>query len=378
MEAQRQAVMNAMGMMHDVFHRMRDCGDDDRWGGVNYCRVPTCPRCFMRFRAQETGKAIKRDFEGATNDDLAFFTILLPLTAAIGDVGEIIEVEKRRIRNMFARRRRDDDRWNAIHFVGWWEMDRTDPEKLAEAGRNSRLFYEQTNAPVFAMPGQTLWRPHLHGIVYLGGLTAADFAETLRNYGHGSAYQVDVQEFDTKRPVGRNIQSVVRYALKFRIENDFKCPRGFDYAEDEKTKCCSNVDRNWWSSKDIKTYTEWLMSDRSGFRSLRFQIKKKDVTKEGISALISDTSDVVCESVRYDNTIQDTNLPEARGPNTAHAPHAGTFNGRIKLGNLSDRRLKECRTGPAGPGKAITSAPDPIPLRMRLLAIAAERVSRPL
>lgn len=306
MEAQRQVVLNAIGMMHDLSDRLRDCGKDDRWGGVQYCRVPTCPRCFMRLRAKETGKAIKQDFEGATNQQLAFFTILLPLTARINDVDGIIETEKRRLRNMFARKRRADARWNAVHLVSWWEMDRTTPEELAEAKRNSGLFYEQIGAPLMAMPGRTLWRPHLHGIVHLGDMPAAVFAETLRGYGHGAAYQVDVQGFDQKRPVERNIQSVVRYALKFRIEADYKCLRGLSYAETEKAERKSNEDRNWWSSQDIRSYTEWLVP-KGRKRSLRFVINKKETPIEahvGVSEVVV-WKDVV--RIRYEDIIQDTN-----------------------------------------------------------------------
>ncbi|WP_024348814.1 hypothetical protein [Aurantimonas coralicida] len=308
MEAQRQVVLNAMGMMHDLSDRLRDCGEDDRWGGVQYCRVPTCPRCFMRLRAKETGKAIKRDFERATNQQLAFFTILLPLTARISDVDGIITAEKTRLRNMFARKRRADARWNAVHLVSWWEMDRTTPEELAEAKRNSGLFYEQIGAPLMAMPGRTLWRPHLHGIVHLGDMPAAVFAETLRGYGHGAAYQVDVQEFDPRRPVERNIQNVVRYALKFRIEADYKCLRGLSYAETEKAERKSDDDRNWWSPQDVRSYTEWLVP-KGRKRSLRFVINKKESPVEanvGVSNVV-EWEDV--DRIRYEDIIQDTNWP---------------------------------------------------------------------
>lgn len=306
MEAQRQVVLEAVGMMHKLSDRLRDCGEDDRWGGVQYCRVPTCPRCFMRLRAKETGKAIKQDFEGATNQQLGFFTILLPLTARISDVDGIITAEKTRLRNMVARKRRADPRWNAVHLVSWWEMDRTTPEELAEAKRNSGLFYEQIGAPMVVMSGQTLWRPHLHGIVHLGDMSATEFADTLRTYGHGAAYQVDVQGFDPRRPVERNIQSVVRYALKFRIEADYKCPRGLSYAETEKAERKSDEDRNWWSPQDIRSYTGWLIP-KGRKRSLRFVINKKEAAAEahvGVSDVVV-WEDVV--RVRYEDIIQDTN-----------------------------------------------------------------------
>jgi hypothetical protein len=306
MEAQRQVVLEAVGMMHELSDRMRDCGEGDAWGGIKYCGVPTCPRCFMRLRARETGRAIKQNFDGATNEQLGFFTILLPLTARLSDVDGIIATEKTRLRNMFARKRRADDRWNAVHLVSWWEMDRTTPEDLVEAKRNSGLFYEQIGAPIMAMPGQTLWRPHLHGIVHLGDMPVAEFAETLRGYGHGAAYQVDVQGFDPRRPVERNIQSVVRYALKFRIEEDYKYPSGPSYAEAEKAERLSDKDRRWWSPKDIKSYTEWLMLNGRK-RSLRFVINKKETPSE--------THDVVSDAmligdvirIMYEDIIQDTN-----------------------------------------------------------------------
>ena len=305
MAEQQRAVIAALGPMHDLSDRMEECGEPDQWGGTISCNVPLCPRCFMNRRAKETGIAIKKRFEGARNDDLAFLTILLPVTQRIGEIGEMFDTEKRRIRNMFARKRRADSRWNDVHFVSWLEVDRMDVEEITNTGRNSRLFFEQMTGPMMMMPGRTVWRPHLHGVVHLGSLSAKEFAETLRDYGHGTAYQVDVKPFETHRSVEKNLQKTIRYSMKFRIETDFKRSD----AESTETDIGSGEqrERHWWKPEDIKAFAEWLSVERRGFQSLRFVVNKKEA-REKKPLLASDAA--VLEDVvedRYDNTIQDTN-----------------------------------------------------------------------
>jgi hypothetical protein len=270
MEAQRQVVMKALGPQHDLWGRMADCGSIDMHKNMRTCGVPLCPRCFMRRRKKETAIATQRSFAGIRNEELVFCTLLARVTTILSDASGIIEDEKRRVINMVDSKRRKDGAWNDVHVVGWWEMERLTAEDLPTQGRNTRIALEHLGAPVLAMAGTTIWRPHLHAIVALGSVARDDFTEALREYGHGGAYQVDVKAFRSETDVGENISSIVRYCLKFRIEEDYKAPDSFDYGEQEEAERLVSRERNWWPSKDIRAYAEWLSMDRSGFHSLRF------------------------------------------------------------------------------------------------------------
>lgn len=270
MQEQRTRVLEALGMMHPLYERMEACGSmDESRNNMRTCGVPLCPRCFLRRRGQETGRALKQAFAGVPNEQLAFLTLLLPPTLQLSSVDASIGATKRRIRNMIAYRRREDPRWNAVQLTGWWEMDRDDFGDLPGFGRNKRIAMDALGWPLFAArQDTTVWRPHLHGIVALGDVTREEFAEALRAKGHDAPYQVDLQAFDASRSVVKNVKSVIRYALKFRIETDFKANGSASGDVDADV-----LTRSWWSNRDIRSYAEWLMSKRGGFERIRFVVR---------------------------------------------------------------------------------------------------------
>lgn len=268
MQAQRDAVLSALGMMHPLYDCMEACGTlDDAGNNIRRCGVPLCPRCFMRRRGRETGRALKEAFAGVPNEQLAFLTLLLPPTPDLGTVDASIAVTKNRLRNLIAYKRRRDPRWKQVQLTGWWEMDRDDLGDLNAFGRNKQICMRALGWPLMGMAGTTVWRPHLHGIVALGDVSREEFVEAVRAKGHDAPYQVDLQGFDVSRHVVRNMKSVIRYSLKFRIERDYKSASMPLAYEDG-----SRGERLWWSSRDIKTYVGWLMSKRGGFKRLRFVI----------------------------------------------------------------------------------------------------------
>lgn len=270
MQAQRNRVLEALSLSHPLYERMEACGSmDDARNNMRVCGVPLCPRCFMRRRAKETGRARKEAFAGVPNEQLAFLTLLLPPTADLGTVDESIAMTKRRIRNMIAHRRRQDPRWNAVQLTGWWEMDRNDLGDLTNFGRNKRIAMDAMGWPLVGFARTTVWCPHLHGIVGLGDVSRDEFAEALRAGGHDAPYQVDLKEFDANRSVSVNIKQVIRYALKFRIEMDYKWIR--DYAFEDRQS--DDEERSWWSYRDIQSYVGWLMSRRGGFERIRFVVR---------------------------------------------------------------------------------------------------------
>lgn len=268
-EAQRQYVRAALPVNHLARSWMETCGEVDDYGNIDYCRVPLCPRCHLRERGVQTGKAVKKIFCDATNDELAFATILLPPQLDFSGMTALVENEKRRLRTFIDRQRRKDTRWNDFQLMGWWEVDRMSFGDFETCGRNTRLALDALGFPLMEAPNKTIWRPHLHAIVRKGELSTEEVASALRKETHTAKYQVDIQPFRTNRDVGDNIQNIVRYCLKFRIECDYKRPDAQDFIETEQADETKPTERNWWPAEDIRAYVDWLCLERSGFQSLR-------------------------------------------------------------------------------------------------------------
>ncbi|MQB37226.1 hypothetical protein DXT97_10495 [Agrobacterium tumefaciens] len=287
-EAQRQYVKAALPANHLVRRWMETCGEVDDYGNIDYCGVPLCPRCHMRERAVQTGKAIKKIFCDAANEELAFATILLPPQLDFAGMTDLVENEKRRLRTFIDRQRKKDSRWNGFQLLGWWEIDRMSFGDFETCGRNTRLALDALGFPLMEAPDKTIWRPHLHAIVRKGGLTTEEIASALRKETHTAKYQVDIQPFRTYRDAGDNIQNIVRYCLKFRIECDYKRLDAQDFFEAEQADEAKPTERNWWPAEDIRAYVDWLCLDRSGFQSLRVVIgQAKDKSASGVQRVMS-------------------------------------------------------------------------------------------
>lgn len=287
-EAQRRYVKAALPANHLARRWMETCGEVDQYGNINYCGVPLCPRCHMRERTVQTGKAVKKIFCDAGNEDLAFATILLPPQLDFSGMTDLVENEKRRLRTFIDRQRKKDARWDNFQLLGWWEIDRMSFGDFETCGRNTRLALDALGFPLMEAPNKTIWRPHLHAIVCKGGLTTEEIASALRKETHTAKYQVDIQPFRAYRDTGNNIQNIVRYCLKFRIECDYKRPDAQDFVEAEQADETKPTERNWWPAEDIRAYVDWLCLERSGFQSLRVVIgRTKDKSSGGVQPATS-------------------------------------------------------------------------------------------
>lgn len=293
---QRAIVMDALGDNHPLVPRMKRCGEVDEWNNVFYCGMPLCPRCFMRARGKQTKQAIRETFKGATNKDLAFATILLPARLDLTDVTDVIEKEKRRLRNFVERQRSLDARWDKFVLVGFWEMGRMKRGELDAAGRNTKLALAQLDFPADAADDTTVWLPHLHAIVNKGDLTEQEIAKALRNDGHTAPYQVDIRPLKPNRKVNDNIKNLTRYSLKFRIDDARQMGDPLDYVAAEKAELECEEARMWWPHEDIRAYAEWLRSELSGFQSLRFVLGPKSA--QGKSAASANSTVTTVEMVK--------------------------------------------------------------------------------
>lgn len=327
MEEQRQRVMRALGPSHLLTLRMRECGKVDEWDNMKLCGIPTCPRCFLNRRGQQTAQAIGKTFKDIPNERLGFLTLLIPdLPAHIWEVSEIIREAELKLRNFIIRARRQDPRWDAVHLVGYWELDRIEVGEIPRLGRNKQRFFNQSRIPKGLDPDVTLWVPHFHAVVALGDVSREEFADRLRVYGHGASHQVDLQGFHEQRRVKENLSKVIRYANKFRIEGSYKS-KGGPFAAD--VDLGNKEERSWWPDADIKALTEWLCLDQKGFQSLRFLVgSKKQKRAVQMSELRMDQgssnslSSVIRKNVRvaitssvrarYNKPLQDTIWPTQR------------------------------------------------------------------
>ncbi|MBB4410588.1 hypothetical protein GGE31_001059 [Rhizobium cellulosilyticum] len=290
MTEQQTRVMECFGIGHPLKLRMLACGEIDDWNNTRFCGVPLCPRCFMRERRNQTRQAIRETFAGVANENLAFATILLSPTARLQNVRRLIESEKRRLVNFVARQRRKDARWNDFQMKGWWEMDRMSDGDYDSAGRNTKLALNALGYPLFVIgdADTTIWRPHLHTIIETGGIPLIDIAAALRAEGHSAPYQVDIRAFSTGRRVEHNLQNVIRYSLKFRVETGYKGGDAFSFIQHEDH--IPGV-RYWWKDSDISAYGEWLKGDdMAGFRSLRFFLGRKKIRNPASARAISTTA----------------------------------------------------------------------------------------
>lgn len=269
---QHRVVRETLPRQHMARRWMENCGEVDDWGNIDYCGVPLCPRCHLRERGVQTGKAIKKVFAGAENEDLAFATILLPVQLDFSGMTDLLENEKRRLRTFIDRQRKKDARWYDFELMGWWEIDRMNFGDFESSGRNTRIALDDLGFPLMQAPDKSIWRPHLHAIIRRGRLTTEEIARALRKETHTGKYQVDIQPFRAHRDVETNIQNIVRYCLKFRIECEYKRPDAQDFIEADNADRARSVERNWWPTEDIREYVDWLCAERAGFQSLRVVI----------------------------------------------------------------------------------------------------------
>lgn len=253
MAEQLDVVLKAVSAEPKIYDRMSRCGEDAAGDNVFYCQVPLCPRCFMRRRGKETGVAIKTVFAGASNADMSFVTLLLPVTTKLS--AKDLRSAKRRLSYVMSRRRAKTPTWDAMTVLGWFEMERTPDDALASLGRNTRLALNDLGWPT-TQTGATVWRPHIHAVIHHPGLTPEDVRAGLREFYPG-AYQVSVKPFSAGVTIENNIKESIRYALKFRIEE----------AEEGAST------RLWWPPNDICSYGKFLCEDLAGFQSLRILIR---------------------------------------------------------------------------------------------------------
>lgn len=280
LEQQRTVLMDALGFGHPLRGKAIQCGkiNDPDTNYMQRCGIPLCPRCFMTERTKQIKQATRKRFAGVPNEQLAFATILLPMSTMLSDVSETVATEKTRMRNMVSLKRRKDSRWDNFEVLGWFEIDRMTYADLEGMGRKSRIALEQLGIPLFWYDDTTMWRPHLHAIIRLDQLSVSEVADAFRSNGYGATYQVDIQPFNANRRVGLNIKSVIQYALKFRIESNFKA---VSIEQDADEYDLAN--RKWWPAEDIRGYAEWLCEENSRFQSLRFSLGAKGQRANGNS-----------------------------------------------------------------------------------------------
>lgn len=273
-----KAVQVAVGWHDDISDRMRDCGNLDQWGNPSECRFPLCPRCFMLERGRETAENIEL-FAHQGNEQLAFLTLLLPLTRNLDDIPKLKADHKLKIRNALKYKARHDPPWKQVYMKGYWEIEHYLDTELEEGGRNTKIATSALNPVAWAV-GASVWHLHCHAIVALGDISIEELREALRAKSYDKPYQVDIQPFRSHRTPENNIKSITRYGMKFRIEKDFKRTEPFDpdYVFDMEV---SNT-RIWWPKDAVEKFTRFLCKPRGGFQGTHFWIGPDGKTKNEV------------------------------------------------------------------------------------------------
>ena len=257
-EARRatEELKNALGRRGSspLRSRLKSCGTSTEWKNVVRCGAVACATCRSIYASRQVG-AIQEAFAGASNDSLAFVTIVMGLTSWTGDIREIFDTGRRKLRNIVDQNRRADARWRDLQIVGWLEVDAFDPHRFADLPANKRVQLEAIGLPYIGA-GPT-WVVTLHALVSLAGVDRYRLAEELQRRW-AAPTQVDVCEFHRDKSPDQNINSLVRYCLKHQTET-------------ATTVCYAEP----WDMSWKTEYYEYLYGWSKGFQSLRVWIKPR-------------------------------------------------------------------------------------------------------
>lgn len=258
--------------------RVKACGTRDQHGNRSECGVVFCPRCLMLRRKEQTAENY-RLFAGQDNSHLVLMTVLVRVISDLNDARPLQDKFELKARNAIMARRKKDPRWNNVMIKGYWEFDHLWGSD--ELGRNAKIALPLLGLPTFTFD-ESHWLLHFHAIVALGDISIDEFKSAMKRKNAAHPYQVDVQPFKTERDVKWNIRRITRYAMKFRIEDDYKRAGPFDpnYVFDMNT---SNQ-RKWWPKEAVRLLVTHLSQPLHGYRSLQFWIGPKGTTKSKIGA----------------------------------------------------------------------------------------------
>jgi hypothetical protein len=270
--AHNKKIEDALGWGDPISSRMRECGTLDDHRNMRLCGVPQCSRCSMLRRGKEVKKAKEETYLGVPNERLAFVTILLPTCTELESAGKLMASEKLRLNNLLKRKRRKDSRWNGVHVTGFWEIDRIAENDISTLSERKQRALLELCGPMLVRKNATIWVPHLHAIVDLGGVSIDELRNALKGDGRRTAYQLHVQGFHRGKSVEKNLEQTIRYCMKFRLEADFKRGYGLDVLVTDSDAEDEPRERQWWPLEDIAAYVRWANNTKAGFRSLRFQI----------------------------------------------------------------------------------------------------------
>jgi len=271
--AQQRAALKIAGDT-SVQARLNICGDLDANGNKHECGVVFCPRCLLLRRGRQTAENL-RLFAHQGNEHLAFMTVLVKVLPELSDAVEIQEKFTRKMRNAIMAKRRLNPAWNEVSVKGYWEFDHlldTDP-----LGRNAQIALPPLGFPKVPS-GESFWLLHFHAVVGLRDVSLGDFRAVIQGKNAPHPYQVDVQPFDTSRDVKLNIRNITRYAMKYRIEDDYKRTGPFDpeYEFDRQARS----ERKWWPKEAVSSLANYLSQPRHGYRSQQFWIGPTDKSKK--------------------------------------------------------------------------------------------------
>lgn len=258
---------------HALAMELAACGID--WDGRYRCRCPACGRCRRTYiRSQQ--RAALAWAEGLDNADLGFVSIVARGTDELAALSDITAGISRNARNRLdAERRADPERWGSVRMLGWAEIDAVAGDHLPLLGSSRRTLLPQI-APVSIGSTDPTWIATAHAVVDVGGVSLAEVHDAFARQW-SLAGQVDVQLFDTTRPVAENLERLVGYS------NKHACSISLGALKEP-----------WPMSWQASLYSMLAMK-RNAFEFLRFGI--------GPSIVAQDGAEIGCLSVCEDDAL---------------------------------------------------------------------------
>ena len=229
------------------------CGEYGHWANNEWrCHAPACQRCRPRYVRRQQRQALE-GLAGATNEQCSMVTVVLGIADDVEDIASIWDKGRSDLRNRINAQRRQDRRWRNAMLTGWVEADPIIYDDVAMLGSQQRSVLAYLNQPRWRLDGGPCWVVHLHGLIYHPEIDWQAWQRELSDQWPGEG-RVDVEPFFKNRALFQNVNSIVRYATKF------KAGRVVEGAYDA------------WPSPFVAEYYDWVDEYSRGWQSLRIRI----------------------------------------------------------------------------------------------------------
>lgn len=273
-------LIGALSPFSRLRNTMMGCGQPSEHKVAEPCRKIGCQRCREKCVHREVDKAVDL-FGSCSNSEMAFATVVLGATCNVGDIKNMFAKARRQLRSVIDRRRRAKPRWNDIEVLGWMEVDLVEEDQLDAIGTQRRSLIDQVGLPTF-IRGRPIWVVTFHGVVRLvDRVDRYSFAEALKEVWPEER-QVHVEPFLEEKSLRQNLNSLVRYCLKFKCETNLPPVKV------------------GWRPERIAEFYEFMAGWSRGFQRCKISIGPK-----GLKRTVNDRSNSYAKTVSRSSSLGD-------------------------------------------------------------------------